>query len=126
MNGFFDRTRIFFTDEAVFLPTTVYGPSRPQAVLLVEIHLATPKYFYFFEALKFEFIEVSNIRLQVARELKVFSEYFASFISLSSPRFESQPLHPSCSPFSSVASLVGGNGGEEIGFLLCIIVVGIG
>jgi hypothetical protein len=38
MNGFFDRTRIFLTDEeAVFLPTTVYGPSRPQAILLVEI-----------------------------------------------------------------------------------------
>jgi hypothetical protein len=27
--------RVNLTDEAVFLPTTVYGPSHPQAVLLV-------------------------------------------------------------------------------------------
>jgi hypothetical protein len=28
---------VYLTDETVYLPTTVYGPSRPQAVLLVEI-----------------------------------------------------------------------------------------
>jgi hypothetical protein len=28
---------IYLTDETIYLPTTVYGPSRPQAVLLVEI-----------------------------------------------------------------------------------------
>jgi hypothetical protein len=30
--------QVFFTDQAVFLPTTVYRPSRPQAVLLVDYY----------------------------------------------------------------------------------------